>query len=152
MAEEKQLAHSNKIAAERVLMDAFGVSRNQLRQSVKNSMTSFVDAFQARPVRERQDATISQRDTLRVEHPQVFRTPPFQPFGNPSLPAGDTATGTSSGGGGTTLPTAALGDMLYYDGSDWAIVAAPSGMTTDPVLRYNLSTDIPYWEEPDAGC
>lgn len=151
MADEKQNLHANKIAAERVLMDATGMTRNQLRQSVKNSAASFVDAFQSRPIRERQEPTIQRKDTLLVEHPQIFRTPPFQPFGQTGGPAGDGATGPA-GADGFTLDGVNEGDMLYWDGAAWALIPRPTSMTNDPVMRYNLSTDTPYWDEPQATC
>lgn len=49
------------------------------------------------------------------------------------------------------LPDGVAGDMLYHNGTEWVVLAAPTGMTENPVLRFNLSTTAPYWDEPE-GC
>lgn len=55
------------------------------------------------------------------------------------------------GGGGGGLPDGAEGDILYHDGDDWVVLPAPTGMTANPALRFNISTTAPYWDEPE-GC
>jgi len=57
----------------------------------------------------------------------------------------------AEGGNGGFLPSGALGDTLYYNGTEWTTIPTPTGMTSDPVWRYNLSTNTPYWDEPE-GC
>jgi hypothetical protein len=52
------------------------------------------------------------------------------------------------GTGGTGLPSGSTGDMLYHDGSDWVVLAAPTVSTADPVLRHDGTA--PYWEEPES--
>ncbi len=56
---------------------------------------------------------------------------------------------SSTGGDGGLLPAGEIGDMLYHDGETWITLPAPTGMTIDPVMRFNLSTSVPYWEEPE---
>lgn len=50
----------------------------------------------------------------------------------------------------TGLPSGSAGDILYHNGTIWVVKAKPTGMTENPVLRFNLSTNVPYWDEP--GC
>ncbi|MDA1348565.1 MAG: hypothetical protein O3A47_06815 [Chloroflexi bacterium] len=38
------------------------------------------------------------------------------------------------------------GDILYHNGTIWAILLKPTGFTEDPVLRHNGTA--PYWQEP----
>lgn len=53
------------------------------------------------------------------------------------------------GGGG--LPEGSAGDTLYHDGDGWVVLPAPTGMSINPSMRFNLETGAPYWEEPE-GC
>lgn len=47
------------------------------------------------------------------------------------------------------MPTDAQpGDMLYYGATGWVLLRAPTG-SVNPVLRFNLSTSVPYWHEPE---
>ena len=61
----------------------------------------------------------------------------------------DTGAADPGGGGGGGGETATLGDMLYYDGSNWVSLPCPTVSASDPVLRHNGTS--PYWEEPE-GC
>jgi len=47
------------------------------------------------------------------------------------------------------LPDARAGSMLYSNGTGWVLLNAPTDMTINPVLRYNLDENKPYWEEPE---
>ena len=70
---------------------------------------------------------------------------PFVDQGATGKRGGEDASRPESG-----LPTGAEGDMLYHNGTDWVVLNKPTGMTLHPVLRYNLSTDVPYWDEPET--
>jgi hypothetical protein len=45
------------------------------------------------------------------------------------------------------LPDGSAGDVMYYDGTAWVTLAAPIGMTEDPVLRFGIASGAPYWDE-----
>lgn len=60
----------------------------------------------------------------------------------------DFSVPSGGGGGGSGLPSGSTGDMLYHDGSDWVVLAAPTVSVADPVLRHNGTA--PYWEEPES--
>jgi hypothetical protein len=51
-------------------------------------------------------------------------------------------------GGGSGMPSGSTGDMLYHDGSDWVVLAAPTVSVAAPVLRHDGTA--PYWEEPES--
>ena len=70
-----------------------------------------------------------------------------------TTPIDDTPGNTDPGPGGgsdSELPGGVAGDILYHNGTDWVVLNKPTGMTLHPVLRYNLSTDVPYWDEPET--
>jgi hypothetical protein len=149
----QQARHSAKIAAERELMDATGLSRNQIRQGLKNSLSSFVDAFQQRRDAQRAEVKVNRQDRMIIEHPQIFSARAFAPVETGGVASGALGSSSTPGTGGD-LPTASAGDMLYYDGTAWVVLANPGAPSTpglnEKVLRHNGTA--PYWETPTAGC
>jgi len=150
----QQSRHSAKIAAERELMDVTGLSRNQIRQSLKDSLAGFVDAFQARRDSNRAEVRVNRQDKMLVEHPQVFSVRDFAPVETGGVAASAIGSSSTPGTGSGDLPTGVAGDMLYHDGSDWVVLSNPgapsSPGTNEWVLRHNGTA--PYWEAPTDGC
>ena len=59
----------------------------------------------------------------------------------------DTDVVIDGSGSGSGMPSGSTGDMLYHDGSDWVVLAAPTVSVANPVLRHDGTA--PYWEEPE---
>lgn len=139
----KQKEHAAKIRAERTVMDMTGMSRSDVRQMARAGLQGFAKQMgQAR-----QMTNVVPRNSF---YPGAEgKQSKVEPAGGMLNQTGASKSSASMGGG-NELPTGALGDMLYHDGSNWVIFSPASSPARDPVLRMDKTTKIPYWDVPSA--